>query len=34
MPQDEIIDSADGNDKPAGFQLIPLPFADDLRDIK
>lgn len=26
--------TGEGQDKPAGFQLIPLPFADDLRDTK
>jgi ATP-dependent DNA helicase 2 subunit 1 len=34
VPQEEQIDSKDGYQTPAGFQLIPLPFADDLRDNK
>ena len=34
VAQEEQIDPKDGFQTPAGFQLIPLPFADDLRDNK
>lgn len=34
LPQDERIDPQDGFQTPAGFQMIPLPYADDLRDNK
>ena len=34
VAQEEQIDPNDGFQTPAGFQLIPLPFADDLRDNK
>lgn len=33
LPQEERCDE-DGFQTPAGFQLIPLPYADDLRDNK
>lgn len=33
LPQEEIIDEEDGTQKePPGFHLIPLPFADDIRE--
>lgn len=32
VPQDESVDPRDGYVSPAGFQLIQLPYADDLRD--
>lgn len=34
VPQEESIDQQDGFQTPAGFQLIPIPYADDLRDTK
>ena len=32
LAQEESIDRQDGFQTPAGFQLIVLPYADDLRD--
>lgn len=35
VPQEEQIDvNGEGQSKPAGFQLVALPYADDLRDEK
>lgn len=34
IAQEEKIDPNDGFQTPAGFQLIPLPYADDIRDNK
>jgi ATP-dependent DNA helicase 2 subunit 1 len=33
VPQEEKIDEEDGFQTPPGFQLIFLPFADDIRDL-
>ena len=33
LPQDEKFDEASGIQTPPGFQLIVLPFADDIRDL-
>ena len=33
VPQEERIDEEDGFQTPPGFQLIFLPFADDMRDL-
>lgn len=32
VAQDESVDANDGSVTPPGFQLIPLPYSDDLRD--
>lgn len=34
LPQEEQFDNSDGFQTPAGFQVIPIPYADDLRDNK
>lgn len=34
IAQEERVDPADGFQTPAGFQLIPLPYADDIRGNK
>jgi hypothetical protein len=33
LPQDETYEQESGFQTPAGFQLIVLPYADDIRDL-
>ena len=33
LPQDESFDEVSGLQTPPGFQLIVLPYADDIRDL-